>query len=152
MGREVSEVLPTQDITDTIELSPTDTATDNTSVTIENPRIAAVYKLETFKMCIRCHSRVESEVTPLGRCTKQGRATLQDCIILLCDTSNVAELFVIDDAANKIRPYAFGNRIAEIAATQNPTEEQLLTASPISKITYDEHNNEIIKVVRQLLA
>ena len=46
------------------------TATNSTSVTIENPRIAAVYKLETFEMCIRCHSRVEPEVTPLGRCTK----------------------------------------------------------------------------------
>ena len=99
MSREVSEILPlpTEDITDTVQLSHTDTATNNTSITIEN--IAAVYKLETFKMCIRCHSRVEHEVTPLGRCTKHGRSTLQDCT--LCDTSNVAESLVLDDAVNK---------------------------------------------------
>ena len=132
MSRELSEILPTEDITDTVQLSPTHTATNSTSITIENPRIAAVYKLETIKMCIRCHSRVEPEAPPLGRCTKQGCYTLQD--YTLCDSSKVAELLVLDDAANKITLYAFGDRIAQIAAIENPSEEQLLTASPISKI------------------
>ena len=68
----------------------------------------------------------------------------------LCDMSNVAELLVMD-GVNKICLYAFSNRLAEVAATQNPTEEQL-TAPPISKIKYDEHNSEIIKVVRQFVA
>ena len=89
-SREISEVLPTQDITDAVEPSPTQTTTDSNLITIDNPKLAAVYKLETFKMCIRCHSRVEPGVAPLGRCSKTGCAVLQDYI--LCETSNVAEL------------------------------------------------------------
>lgn len=148
MCREFSEVLPTQDITDTVEPSPTQTTTDSNFITIDNPKVAAVYKLEMFKMCIRCHSRVEPGVPPLGRCSKTGCAILQD--YTLCETSNIAELLMMD-GVNKICLYAYGNRIAEIAATQNPSEEQLLTAPPISNITYDKHHSEIIKVERPFM-
>ena len=65
----------------------------------------------------------------------------------LCDTSSVAELLVMD-GFKKVCLYAFGARIAEVAATENPTEQQLLTAPPISEIIYDEQNSKIVKVVR----
>ena len=145
MSRETSEVLPTDDIVDAVQLSPTQAITDNTFVNIKNPRIAAVYKLESFKMCIRCRSRVEPGMAPLGRCTRYECAVLQD--YTLCDTSSVAELLVMD-GFKKLCLYAFGARMAEVAATENATEQQMLTAPPISEIIYDEQNSEIVKVVR----
>ena len=118
----------------------------STKVVIDNPKLAAVYKLETFKMCIRCHSRVEPGVAQLGRCSKTGCAVLQD--YTLCETSNIAELLVMD-GTNKTCLYAFGDLISQIAGTPNPSEEQLLNGPPIAKITYSIHNNEIIEVERQ---
>ena len=91
-SRDISEVLPIQDIADAVDPTPTETTTDSNLITIDNPKLAAVYKLETFKMCIRCHSRVEPGVAQLGRCSKTGCAVLQD--YTLCETSNIAELMV----------------------------------------------------------
>ena len=72
----------------------TKVTSDNTHITIKTPRIAAVYKLQSFKMCIRCHSPVEPEIAPLGRYTKKECGILQD--YTLCDTTTVAELLIVD--------------------------------------------------------
>ena len=139
-----SEILPTDDITDAIEPQPTQAMTDNTCVTIKTPRIAVVYKLQSFKKCIRCRSPVEPEITPLGRCTKNKCGILQD--YTLCDITNVAQSLIVD-GTKRLLLFAFNNCITEVAATANPTK-QLLTAPPISEITYNQQNNEIVKVVR----
>ena len=48
--------------------------------------------------------------------------------------------------APKNYSFAFDNCITEVAATANPTK-QLLTATPISEITYNQQYNKIVKVV-----
>ena len=139
-----SEIVPTDDITDAVELEPVPLATESTYTSITNPRIAAVYKLQSFKICIRCHSPVEPQAAPLGRCTKSDCGILQD--YTLCDTTNVAELLVID-GAKKLILFAYDDCIAEIAGTPNPTEHQLLTAPLITQITYNQEN-KIIAIQR----
>lgn len=144
MSRE-SEVVPSDDITDAVEPQPTEAMTDSTFVTIKKPKIAAVYKLQSFKMCVRCRSPVEPGIPPLGRCSKADCGILQD--YTLCETTNVAELLIVD-SSTKLCLFAFNDYIAKIAATENPTEEQLLTAPPILEITYNQQNKEIISIVR----
>ena len=85
-------------------------------------------------MCIRCRSPVEPEIAPLGRCTKNECGILQD--YTLCNTTSVAELLIVD-GTKKLLLFAFDKCITEVAATANPTE-QLLTAPPISEITYNQ--------------
>ena len=91
-------------------------------------------------MCIRCRSPVELEITPLGQCTKNERTILQD--YTLCDTTNVAELLIVD-GTKKLLLFAVDDCTTEVAATANPTDK-FLTAPQISEITYNQQNSEIV--------
>lgn len=141
-----SEIKIIANLKDTIT-PPIDPAIDQTDcITLHNPKIAAVYKLETFFKCLRCASRTEPSHLNEVRCCNKDCGILNDSAF--CDPFNSAEILIID-GHKKIVLAAFGDMITELLGnnTVTPTEETLLRCPPISQITYQ--NKEIVKVVRQ---
>ncbi len=121
-------------------------AEEASCITLHNPKIAAVFKLETFFKCLRCGSRTEPAKDNEVRCCNR------DCGILnnatFCNKFSSAEVLVVE-GQRKIPLTAFGEMIGELLHDNNmtPTEEALLRCPPILELKHQ--NNEIIKVVRQ---
>ena len=118
--------------------------------TLMEPKIAAVFKLETFFKCLRCGSRTE----PAKGISKETRCCNKECGILndstFCEKFIATEILVVDKE-RRIRLSAFGEVVNELLGKNvdiiSPTEEELLRSPPISELRFK--NNEIIKVLRK---
>ena len=67
-------------------------------ITLQNPSVAAVYKLEAFFKCLRCGS--QTELNEVQCCSRQ-------CGILnestLCDSFRSADILVVKDHQKKVK-------------------------------------------------
>lgn len=139
-----SETHIISDLKDTVA-PPNDDIID--CITINNPQIAAVYKLETFFKCLRCGSRTE----PGSGILNEARCCNKECGILnnttFCEKLTSTEILVINQH-HKIVLTAFADTIYEIIGNNStPTQEKILQCPPIQKLIYKQ--NGIIKVHRQ---
>ena len=143
---EGSEALPIEDLKCVVQ-SPVDAAdVEATCTTLHKPKIAAVFKIDSFFKCLRCGSRTEPAENQEVRCCNQ------DCGILnnsaFCEKFNSAEILVVE-GQQKIQLTAFGEKVSELLgdSTMAPTEEALMRCPPILELKFQ--NNEIVKVVHQ---
>ena len=143
---EGSEVLPIEDFKNVISPPINAAVVEASCITLHKPKIAAVFKLETFFKCLRCGFRTEPAERNEVRCCNQ------DCGILNNSTfSNKfssMEILVVE-GHNKIQLTAFGEMIDELLGDSRltPTEEALIRSPPILELKYQ--NNEIVQVVHQ---
>ena len=110
-------------------------------IEVENPKIIAVYKLETFKACIRCQCRVEPGSPHLGRCIDCGVLQNYD----FCTPSIIAQVLVL--VGSKMHSFQVsGEPVLKLAGTScNPTEDALLRAK-IASFSFNSDTKEILKV------
>ena len=66
--RDGSKIVISKDIVDATK----HVVVDSSIVEVNGPKIVAVYKLESFKACLRCQSHVEPGSPPFGRCIECG--------------------------------------------------------------------------------
>lgn len=136
---EIQSIEPVESAVDSVGVA------EENCITLCNPRIAAVFKLENFFKCLRCGSRTEPAEGSEVRCCNR------DCSILnessFCDSFSSAEVLVVE-GKNRVCLTAFGDMITELLGHDDiaPSEEGLLRSPPILEIKY--RNNEILKVVR----
>lgn len=143
MWWEGSEIHRIEELENTVD-PPLDAAVVAAKcITLQNPRIAAVCKLEKVFKCLKCGSDTEPAQTNEVRC-KCG--TLNNSTY--CDSICSAEIVIID-GDRKIPLIVLGDMIAQLLDDINatPTEEALLRSPPITELKYC--NNKIIEVVRQ---
>ena len=135
---EGSKVLPIEDLKNVVN-PPVDAAVVEAScITLHKPKIAAIFKLETFFKCLRCGSRTECN---------EVKCCNQDCGIFyflrqiqLCGDSYSQR--TLQDST------AFVEMIDKLLGDSSLTlTEEALIRSPILELKYQ--NNEIVKVVRQ---
>ena len=101
----------------------------------------AVYKLETFKACIRCHCCVEPGSPPLGRCIDCGVLQNYD----FCTLSIIAQVLVLVGAKMQSLQVS-GELVLKLAGSScNPTEDALLRAK-IASFSFNSETEEILKV------
>ncbi len=92
---EGSETHPIEDLQN-VKKPPVNAAVaeEASCITLHNPKIAAVFKLETFFKCLRCGSRTEPAKGNEVRCCNR------DCGILnnatFCDKFSSAEVLVVE--------------------------------------------------------
>ena len=84
MCQDGSKIVISKDIVD----AKKPVVVDSSIVEVNNPKIVAVYKLESFKACLRCQSRVEPRSPPFGRCIECGVLQNYD----FCTASTIAQL------------------------------------------------------------
>lgn len=143
---EGSEVKPIDHLQNVADPPVDATVVEPSCMTLYNPKVAAVFKLETFFKCLRCGSRTEPAEGIEVRCCNK------DCGILnssnYCEKFSCAEVLFIE-GQRKLALTAFGEMINELLgnSTLSPTEEELLRCPPIAELKHQ--NNEIVKVVRK---
>ena len=115
---------------------------------MEAPVIAAVYKLETIFKCLRCGSRTEGGLgEAAARCRNVQCGVLNNTVF--CDKFTSAELLIVSTSNSEKRVLtAYGqDTIGQLVGNEcSVTEEALLGAPPIGKLTYK--NSEIVMVFR----
>ena len=111
---------------------------------LKQPKIAAVFKLETFFKCLQCGSRTEPADGNETRCCNKDCGILNDSTF--CEKFISAEVLVVD-GDNRIRFTAFGDIVNDLVGKTDvsPTEEEFLR-SPIFQLKLK--NNEIVQVLR----
>lgn len=111
---------------------------------INDARVVGVVKLQNYKACMKCNSKVQEESESLGRC---GKCEMMQNVEV-CKEQWMAEILVVsgERAKKPLNLRAFGHIIAQIAGQPNITEASLLTAKPFS-LTYSE--GSIIQSVKR---
>ena len=137
-SREGSKVILSKKAIEAVE----PIISDGKIVDIEEPKIIAVYRLESLKSCFRCHCRVEPSSPPLGRCIE---CNMQDYD--MCQSSTVAELLVLANS-KMISLQVSGELVAYIAKTDPPTDLALMRAD-ILRLTYDSETKEVFKILHK---
>ena len=115
-----SETQVIANLKDTV-IPPTDpTINEINCVTLHDPKIAAVYKLETFFKCLRCNSRTEPAQLKEVRCCNKECGILNDSTF--CETFSSAEILVVKDH-RRITLTAFGDKITELIGYDAVTKQ-----------------------------
>ena len=142
---EGSETLSIEELENVVDLPVIAAVVKEDCISLQNPEIAAVYKLEAFFKCLRCGSRTEPAKLDEARCCNQECGILNKSIF--CDSFRSVEVLFVK-GCRRIALTAFGEMIAELLGDDEmvPTEEALLRCPPIVELKYK--NNEIVKVVR----
>ena len=100
--------------------------------------IIAVMQLTSYKGCLICKARMESERPPLGRCSKCSMLQRMD----KCKDQLSAKL-LMESYGTTTTLHAFGNILLEIckATTADEiTQERLLNTPPLTTVFYNDKN------------
>ena len=140
---EGSETLSIEELENAVDPPVNAAVVEEDCITLQNPRIAVVYKLEAFFKCLRCGSRTEPAELNEVRCCNRECGILNESTF--CDSFSSAEVLIVD-GHRRIPLTAFGEMIAELLGDDNmaPTEEALLRCPPILELKY-----QIVRVVCQ---
>ena len=140
---EGSEVLPIEKLSNTVNLPEHQMQSyADKVVTLVNPTIATVYKVETFYKCLRCSSTDPSSETETRCCNAQ-------CGILnnktFCEKFSSLEILVIyGTAKERVVLTCVGDKIIAhlLGSNETPvTEEAIIRAPPIISLL---HRNDKI--------
>lgn len=139
-GSEIQSIEPLANAVDSVG------GAEENCITLCNPRIAAVFKLEKFFKYLRCGSRTEPAEGSEVRCCNRECSILNESSF--CDSLSSAEVLVVE-GRNRVCLTAFGDMVAQLLGRDDvaPSEQGLLRSPPIVEIKY--RNNEILKVVRK---
>ena len=121
---EGSDVVPIDHLQNVINPPADQAVVDETFITLANPKLAAVFKLQTFFKCLRCGSRTE----PAKDIDNEVRCCNQECGILnnstYCEKFSSAEVLMIAQK-RKVTLTAFGETIGELLGSSTVTPAQI---------------------------
>ena len=99
---EGSETLSIEGLENAVDPPVNAAVVEEDCITLQNPRIAAVYKLEAFFKCLRCGSRTEpAELNEVRCCNRVWY------FATFCDSFSSAEVLIVD-GRRRIPLTAFG--------------------------------------------
>ena len=138
-GSDVNRIEELEDVVKSVD----PLATEPECTILNEPKIAAVFKLETFFKCLRCGSRTEPADANETRCCNKECRILNDTTF--CDKFISADILVVDGDRRSCLS-AFGDKLLGKDHIST-TEEELLRSRPIFQLRLK--NNEIVEVLRK---